>query len=164
MIATKALLDTSFLITLVNSHRVHHQVARDYYRHMIDNQIHMFVSSIAVSEFVVKEALTDLPVSNLIFLPFNVTDGIESARLCNVLVRDEGDHRQAVKDDIKLLGHGSREKIPFVLTDDKKTMFKYCNRLREANACDMKPIALVDGFDDCAFNFDGQTGFGFQAN
>lgn len=162
MTVTKALLDTSYLITLVNSHRVNHSVALAYYRHMIENGIHMCVSAIAVSEYTVKDSITTLQAKNLIFLPFNATDGIESARLHNAFTRDSGDDRQSVKDDVKLLGHGEHEKIPFVLTDDKKTVFKYCERLRADGVIKMKPIALVDGFDDCAFRLDGQTGFGFE--
>jgi predicted nucleic acid-binding protein len=162
MTVTRALLDTSFLITLVNSHRINHQVARAYYRHMIENRIQMCVSAIAVSEYTVKDAITTLPQTNLIFLPFNATDGIESARLQNEIIRDPGDDRQSVKDDLKLLGHATHEKIPFILTDDKNTMYKYCERLRIAGVIMLKPIALVDGFDDCAFRLDGQTGFGFQ--
>ena len=162
MTVTRVLLDTSYLITLVKSTRAHHRVARAYYRYMIENGIHMCVSAIAVSEYSVKDAITTLPQTNLIFLPFNVTDAIESARLQNLISRDPSDDRQAVKDDLKLLGHGAHEKIPFVLTDDINTMYKYCERLRSAGAIKLKPIALVDGFDGCAFRLDGQTGFGFQ--
>jgi PIN domain nuclease of toxin-antitoxin system len=163
MTVTRVLLDTSYLITLVNSHRVNHLVARAYYRHMIENEIQMCVSAIAVSEYAVKDSISTLPqATNFIFLPFNATDGIESARLHKAIIRDPGDDRQSVKDDVKLLGHGEHEKIPFVLTDDKKTMYKYCERLRNAGVIKLKPIALVDGFDACAFRLDGQTGFGFE--
>lgn len=82
-------------------------------------------------------------------------------RLQNAIVRDSGDDRQAVKDDLKLLGHASHENIPFVLTDDKHSMFRYCERLRSEQSIKVKAIALVDGFDDCALRLDGQAGFGF---
>ncbi|UUZ46990.1 hypothetical protein LP420_25625 [Massilia sp. B-10] len=61
----------------------------------------------------------------------------------------------------KLLGHASHENIPFVLTDDKHSMFRYCERLRSEQSIKVKAIALVDGFDDCALRLDGQAGFGF---
>jgi hypothetical protein len=161
MSSAKAFLDTSFLITLVNKTRKNHLTAKAYYRHMLENGIHMCVSAIAVGEFAVKSPIDVLPTQNLIFLPFNPADGIESARLQNDIVRHPGDDRQAVKDDLKLLGHSSHEKIPFILTDDKNSMFKYCERLRESQVVNVKAIVLVDGFDECAFRLDGQTGFGF---
>lgn len=162
MTPTRALLDTSFLISLVNKARANHLVARAYYKLMIENNVHMCVSSIAVAEFSIKDSISSLPYKNFLFLPFNAADGVECARLQNFIDRDAGDDRQSVKDDLKLVGHASHEKIPFVLTDDKNSMFKYCERLRAAEVTSVKAIALVDGFDDCAFNIDGQTGFGFQ--
>ena len=156
----RVLLDTSFLITLVNTKRKNHQIAKSYYRHMIQHNIQMCVSAIAISEYAVKDSIATLPAGNLIILPFNALDGIESARLYNEIFRDDGDNRQAVKDDVKLMGHGAREKIPFMLTDDKNTLWKYCNRLVTKGIITLKTIALVDGFDDCAFDDDAQIGLG----
>ena len=162
MTASKVMLDTSYLITLINAERANHRIARAYYKHMIEQQIHMCISAIAVSEFSVKDAITSLPLQNFILLPFNAADAIESARLQCLIDRDSGDDRQSVKDDLKLLGHCAHEKILFLLTDDKNSMYKYNERLRSAQAIKVKVVTLADGFNDCAFNLDGQTGFGFE--
>lgn len=157
------LLDTSYLISLVSQHRPNHEVAVAYYRHMLAHQLRMFVSAIAVSEFSVKQPVTDLPLRNFILLPFNVTHGVEAARLWNAIKRDEGDDRSVVRDDVKLLAQAERESIPFLLTDDKNTMYKYCERLRAGHTVKVKAIRLSDGFDDCAFRLDGQTGLNFSS-
>lgn len=52
------LLDTGFLITLVNAQRPHHSIARSYYLHLLNSGMPMLLSSIAASEFAIKQPLT----------------------------------------------------------------------------------------------------------
>lgn len=66
------LLDTSFLITLTDPSRNHHEIAKDYYRVFIDRNVTMFLSTIVASEFQVKQDLKDLPLANFLILPFNI--------------------------------------------------------------------------------------------
>ena len=47
--AAGALLDTSFFITLAGKNRAHHEAARRYWRHLLENQIPIFLSTIVVS-------------------------------------------------------------------------------------------------------------------
>lgn len=44
--AAGVLLDTSFLITLAGKNRAHHETARRYWQHFLENQIPIFLSSI----------------------------------------------------------------------------------------------------------------------
>lgn len=55
--AAGVLLDTSYLITLTGASRAHHETARRYWRHFTENQIPMFLSTIVVSEFCVKQEI-----------------------------------------------------------------------------------------------------------
>ena len=63
----------------------------------------MYLSTIVISEFQVKQAINDLPLRNFVVLPFNV----DYATLCGVIIRkmahDPEDDRVRVKDDFKLL-------------------------------------------------------------
>ena len=52
-----ALLDTSFLISLSDPARKHHEAARLYFRGCIDRRVPMYLSSIVVSEYQVKQAI-----------------------------------------------------------------------------------------------------------
>ena len=152
------LLDTSFLISLVDGNRPNHSIAAQYYRMMLEQQSPMYFSAIVAAEFAIKQPITDLPLKNFRCIPFNITHSTESARLWNLLVRDSGDNRAVVRDDIKLMAQAAHESIPFILTEDASTLYKYCERLRDAGVLRVRAIKLVDGFDSCALREDGQRG------
>ncbi len=155
-----ALLDTSFLISLVDQSRPNHSVAAQYYRFMLEQNIPMYFSAIVAAEFSIMQPITDLPLKNLRAIPFNIPHGKEAGRLWNAMEsRDEGDRRTVVRDDIKLIAQAHHESIPFLLTEDASTLHKYCERLRTKGAATTRAIKLADGFDASALRLDGQRGF-----
>jgi len=145
-----ALLDTSFLISLVDANRPNHPVATNYYRLMLERQVPMFFSAIVAAEFAIKQPVTDLPLNNFRSVPFNIPHSIQAARLWNLLVRDNGDNRAVVRDDVKLMAQAEHETIPLILTEDASTLFKYCDRLRNDGQIKVRAIKLADGFDPLA--------------
>jgi hypothetical protein len=154
-----ALLDTSFLISLVDQSRLNHQIAAQYYRLMLEQNIQMYFSAIVAAEFSIKQPITELPLKNFRAIPFNIPHGMEAGRLWNALgPRDEGDQRALVRDDVKLIAQANHESIPFLLTEDVSTLFKYCERLRTAGVSRTRAIKLGDGFDVSALRIDGQRG------
>ena len=153
------LLDTSFLISLVNTTRTNHIVAAQYFEHLLSNNCNMYLSTIVASEISIKQPITDLPIKKFIPIPFNIPHSIESGRIWNMLDgRDSGDSRSVIKDDMKIIAQALHEKIPFVLTDDDNTFYKYCDRLRIKNNLNIKAIKLSDGFSPGALGLDKQTG------
>lgn len=151
------LLDTSYLITLINSNRPHHEIAKQFYRHMLQDQIPMHFSAIVAAEFGIKQSVADLPLGNFRILNFNVPHGQQSADLLNALgARDEGDSRSIVRNDIKLLAQAHHEGIGFILTEDANTLWKYCERLRQSGTVQTRALKLVDGFDASMLREDGQ--------
>ncbi|MFZ3221818.1 MAG: PIN domain-containing protein [Rugosibacter sp.] len=153
------LLDTSFLISLVDKMRKHHTVATQYYRLLLEQQAPMYFSAIVAAEFAIKQPITDLPLKNFRSIPFNIPHSIEAARLWNALgSRDSGDNRAVVRDDVKLMAQAAREGIPFLITEDASTLYKYCDRLRTSGVLNVRAIKLVDGFDASALREDGQRG------
>lgn len=160
--SASVLLDTSFLITLVNDHRPNHETAKQYYRHMLQADVPIFLSAIAAAEFAVKQPITDLPLADFRIVNFNLAHGQRAAKLRNALdARDAGDSRAAVSDDLKLMAQASHEQIDVILTEDATTLHKYCERLRGAGHLATRAITLKDGFDTSAFSEGGQRGFGF---
>jgi PIN domain nuclease of toxin-antitoxin system len=152
------LLDTSFLISLVDSSRTHHSIAALYYKYLLTNECSMYLSSIVAAEIAIKQPITDLPIKNFITIPFNIPHSIESGRIWNMLDgRDSGDNRSVVKDDMKIIAQALHEKIPFILTDDVKTFYKHCERLRASNNLNIKAVKLSDGFTPSTLRLDGQT-------
>lgn len=152
-----ALLDTSFLISLVNGHRVHHAAAVQYYKYLLTHNLPMYFSSIVASEFGIKQTVTDLPLKNFRLLDFNLAHGQRAAALWNALgTRDTGDDRAVVRDDVKLLAQARHEGIHFLLTEDASTLRKYCERLRATGHMQSRTILLADGFDPNSLLDDGQ--------
>lgn len=155
------LVDTSFLISLVDRTRARHDVATQYYRLALEQRVPMFLSVIVAAEFEVKQPVTDLTLKNFRILPFNMPHAVKSAELWRQLDRDEGDSRAVVRDDVKLLAQADKEGIPLILTEDARTLDKYCGRLRDRGVFLIRTVLLTDGFDPGGLSGNGQRGLNF---
>ena len=151
------LVDTSYLISLADPSRKHHEIAVNYLREALRRGAPLYLSVIAASEFQVKQAVTDLPLRNFEILPFNIDHAMTAGLLMRDLKRDAFDDRGAVKDDVKLIAQAICVSLTHILTEDAQTMVKYVRRLNDAGRCSIKPILLADGFDVAWFE-DGQRG------
>lgn len=147
------LVDTSFLITLADPTREHHETAKTYLRESLKANVPLYLSAIVASEFHAGQSVNDLPLRNFIILPFNIDHAMTAGLLMNsVIRRDSGDERNAVKDDIKLIAQAVCESITHVLTEDEKTLAKYIKRLADAGECSLRAILLAKGFDAAWLN------------
>ena len=118
------LVDTSFLISLADPGRPNHATAAAYFREALRRGVPPYLSAIAVSEFRVKQAVTDLPLRNFEVLPFNIDHAMQAGLLMRQLQRDTGDDRAVVKDDVKLIAQAICESMTHVLTEDARTLVK----------------------------------------
>lgn len=142
------MLDTSFLIAYADPNREHHLVARAYFREAIRQRLPMLLSSIVVAEFERKMPLSPLGLHNFRVLPFNFDDGQEAARLAEELSpTDDGDDRLCLGADLKIMAQAKRTKAVAILTEDRKTMAKYMDRLRDNGGFDCHAVLTKDGFD-----------------
>lgn len=73
-------------------------------------------------------------------------------------MRDTGDIRHVIRDDVKLIAQANKESISFILTEDVSTLYKHCDKLRTTGFIQTRPIKLIDGFDSYAFQANGQRG------
>ena len=156
-------MDTSFLISLVDQNRPHHSSAAQYYRLSLEQQVPMYLSVIVAAEFAIKQALDELPLKQFRILPFNISHAVRSADFWRQLGRDDGDSRAVVRDDFKLLAQADKESISIILTEDAKTLHKYCERLRKQGVLQTRSILLTNGFDPSGLREDGQRGLNFTA-
>jgi predicted nucleic acid-binding protein len=156
------LLDTSYLITLSDPSRAGHEVAKSYFKACINSGTVMYLSTIAIAEFSVKQVIPDLIYANCIVLPFNVDEAIETARIHTLLddankasaktsKPSEASERTALKDDLKLIAQAHKNEINFVLTEDKATFQKTVVRLSAMGHSALKVVLLIDGFDSTLF-------------
>lgn len=150
------LLDTSFLISLSDPTRQHHDAAVSYYRECARRQAAMYLSTIVVSEFQVKQAINDLPLRNFVMLPFNVDHAMRCGLVIRQMPRDVADDRVRVKDDFKLLAQCDCEAITHLISEDASTLAKYLDRARETGLASTRTVLLRDGFDEAWFE-NGQT-------
>lgn len=150
------LLDTSFLISLSDPTRFHHAAAVQYYKECVHRQVPMYLSTIVISEFQVKQAINDLPLRNFVVLPFNVDHAMRCGLIVRQMARDPEDDRVRVKDDFKLLAQCDCEAISHLISEDANTLAKYLDRARNSGLASTKVVLLKDGFDAAWFE-NGQT-------
>ena len=150
------LLDTSFLISFADSSRPNHTVAISYYRECVRRQVPMYLSTVVVSEFQVKQAINDLPLRNFVVLPFNIDHAMKCGLMIRSMARDDGDDRVKVKDDFKLMAQCDCEAISHLISEDASTLAKYLKRASEGGLASTKVVLLKDGFDSAWFE-NGQT-------
>jgi hypothetical protein len=152
-----ALLDTSFLITLASSSRPHHTAAQRYFKECVLRRVPMYLSTIVMAEFQVKQSVGDLPLRNLIVLPFNADHAIRCGQLIEQTVRerDGPEDRVRVKDDFKLIAQCHLEGISHVLSEDANTLVKYLQRCAAPANTRLACVLMRDGFDLSWFE-DGQ--------
>lgn len=145
------LLDTSFLISLSDPTRAHHGVAQQYYKECIARRVPMFLSTVVISEYQVKQAINDLPLRTFIVLPFNVDHAMACGLLVRAMPRDAGDDRVRVKDDFKLIAQCQCDGLSHVLSEDASTLIKYLKRLRDSGSLDVRSILLKEGYEPAWF-------------
>lgn len=145
------LLDTSFLISLSDPARANHATAVQYYKECVHRQVPMYLSTIVISEFQVRQAINDLPLRNFVVLPFNVDHAMRCGLIIRQMVRDPEDDRVRVKDDFKLLAQCDCEAITHLISEDASTLAKYLDRARDTGLAATKVVLLSHGFDTAWF-------------
>ncbi|CAL8480874.1 type II toxin-antitoxin system VapC family toxin [Caballeronia sp. S22] len=154
-------VDTSFLICLSNPSRPHHEVAKEYFQRFIGAGVIMHLSTIVISEFEVRQRVTDLGLNNFIVVPFNIDHAVISAKVFDRMhgMRSENDSRVAVKDDAKLIGQCIAGGITHFITDDAACA-RRLNALRQLGTLAGLPhaINLHEPFWEGWFNDNNQGG------
>lgn len=79
------ILDTSFMIRLLNESDVLHSNAKGYFRYFLDNDVPMYFSTVSIAEYCVKGDFYDLPFQNIRVLPFNIFHAKEAGLFAKTL-------------------------------------------------------------------------------
>ena len=150
------LADTGFVITLLVKTRPHHETAKQYFKYFLDHEHILYFSTIGIAEYCHKGTIDELPLKQLITLPFNAIHAVKTAELNFKAHRVESDARDAVKDDFKMIAQAVVEQCGFIITEDRNTLAKYSDRLREEGKLDARVIILEDGYDEALVNPENQ--------
>ena len=149
-------VDTSFLITLADPTRVNHAIARRYWRHFSEQGLPIFLPTIVVSEFCIRQEIPAEILRSCVVLPFNWDDAIQAAKVDFSKIDRDGQSRQALKDDVKILAQAMVKDAALLITDDKNTLYKFAMALDSTRESKVRPIKLDDGFDLAFFDPNGQ--------
>jgi predicted nucleic acid-binding protein len=155
--AAGVVLDTSYLITLADSTRANHETARRYWRELTQRGFPIFLPTIVVSEFCVKQEIPPDILRACVVLPFNWGDALRAAKLDFSGVPRGGESRTALKDDVKIIAQAIEKDAAWIITDDTKTFYKFAAKLKSEGKASFRPIKLEDAFDHAVFEPDGQS-------
>jgi predicted nucleic acid-binding protein len=110
----------------------------------------MWLSTVAAGEFEVGQPISDLPLQNFRVQPYNLPHAIKAAALFRVL-REENtppsdDRRPIIINDLKILAQAEEENIPIILTEDRNTLSRITERLRQRGHTNVRVLLLTEGF------------------
>lgn len=121
------LLDTSFVIRLLNESDPLHDNALGYYKYFLDNDIAMYISTVSIAEYCVKGDVGELPIASLKIVPFNFNHATIAGKLACALYQARNNGHFPVKDrliipnDTKLYAQATIERgIKYFVTSDVK--------------------------------------------
>jgi predicted nucleic acid-binding protein len=115
------LIDTCFLIKLLNDSDQLHQNEKDYFRHHILQGNTLWISTITIAEFCVRGDFDDIPFRNLKVLPFNVDHAVIAGKFMEIVYRQRNKvagSRAIIPNDCKLFSQASYEEVDCFLTSD----------------------------------------------
>lgn len=132
----KAVLDTSFLIRLLDESNSLHENALGYYRFFLENEYSLYVSTVSIAEYCVKGSIEFLPWNVLKILPFNLDHAQKSGSFAAVLfnARKDGsfsiDNRLIIPNDTKIFAQTALIQADFFVTADSRSA-KVAGRLAD---------------------------------
>lgn len=119
------LLDTSFCIRLLKNNDELHQNAKDYFKYFLEQKVEIYLSSIVIAEYSVKDDANNLPLEFVKIIPFDFFDGKTAGEFHSILINNKAQvaniERNVIKDDCKLIAQIFNRKIGAYITKDKKS-------------------------------------------
>lgn len=119
------LIDTSFLIRLLNPNDALHENAIGYFKYYLEKDYPLVCSTISIAEYCVKGNYEEIPWRNLRVLPFNTSHAIKAGKFAKVVFDKRNTlsitNRNIIPNDTKLFAQANAEEsIKAFLTSDAK--------------------------------------------
>lgn len=149
------ILDTSFLIRLLNEKEALHPNALKYYQYFLDRDIPMYMSTISIAEYCVKGEETDLPFDQVRVLPFNLQDAKKAAEFAKLIFSnkeqlDLKNKRSIIPNDTKIFAQGeTAPNIKYFVTADQESK-KIIKQLTDAG---LMKVEHLDIHTKCSEKF-----------
>lgn len=119
-----AMLDTSFLIRLLNEKDPLHKTAVEYFQYLLEQEYVLYVSTIALAEYCVKGELDEIPFENLRVVPFNLDHSSTAGEFAAILyeAKKKGEFspesRLIIPNDTKIFAQAAKLNAVYVVTSD----------------------------------------------
>lgn len=142
-----AMLDTSFLIRLLNEDGPLHKSAKIYFQFFLENSFILYVSTVAIAEYCVHGDLDQLPFECVRIVPFNLDHAEKAGAYARTLfqARSNGvytpDQRLIIPNDTKILAQASAVSALYFVTSDTKS-FKTINLLAKENGLSVNHVDI----------------------
>lgn len=105
--------DTSFFIRLLDKNDPLHVNAKNYYKYFLEQNITLFISTIAMAEYCTGGDINDLPLKNLQIRPFNIDDAKRTGEIARIVFENKGklqvSQRNIIPNDTKLFAQADNE-------------------------------------------------------
>lgn len=132
------MLDTVFVITLLDISNTNNENYRKYYDYFLQSKIPIYLSTIALAEFLVRGEMRHLPLKDLRLSSFDHTAAIKSGEMRRILLKnlntseETASPRTVIINDIKILSQVETiSNIDGFITGDTKGRKRY-NQIRES--------------------------------
>lgn len=129
MMPEGALLDTSFFLRFLNEKDPLFEKADKYYKYFLEKEFNLFVSTISIAEYCVGGTIDELPLKNLLVLPFNIDHaqkaGVFAKILYEVRRKDQlvVSERSIIINDAKLFAQADTQlNISSFVTSDTRSI------------------------------------------
>ena len=157
----KILLDSCFLIGLLDKDSIHHKNAYDFFvRFSSDNDVILKISTIAISEFSIRGDAKLIPV-NVQILPFNYAHAIKAGEFGKVVSKcrketNDGSDRAIVLNDSKMFAQAEIEHFDCFVSTDTNAFKAYGylknNGLASFEFLDVSKVSCYEYYNE--LNFD----------
>lgn len=154
MMPEGALLDTSFFLRFLNEKDPLFKNADSYYKYFLQKEIRLFISTISIAEYCVGGSVDQLPLKNLIVLPFNIEHAEKAGEFGQILYEARKDkklivdERPIILNDAKLFSQAHIDaRINFYITSDTRSLSIY-NTIRSMTSLDFKLIDIKENYTE----------------
>lgn len=134
---SEVLIDTGFLIRLLNPEDALHECAAEYYKYFLDNGYIIRASTLAIAEYCVRGNVELIPFRNILPLPFTNLHAVRAGELARIVFceRKNGTdvitERKVIPNDTNQFAQADVEKgIKMFLSADSEACKVY-NRLKD---------------------------------
>lgn len=150
----KVMLDTAFLINLTNKNAQFHENAVKFFERFSKEQFAIYVSTIALAEYAIRDEIVNLPLQKVRLLSFNHLHAVRAGCFGRVVSscrkEDAGGSRAIVLNDSKMFAQASVEHIDYVASADKKAS-KVVTWLKQSNLVSFTYVDITDSDVNCVF-------------